>query len=52
MNELLREARAHNGIPNEGDYIRSNMVGYSYSITNGMDADHFGPSPSATVRRL
>ena len=36
--DLFREARAHNGVPNQGDYIRANMVGYSYSVATGTDA--------------
>lgn len=39
VEQLVESAYAHNGIPNEGDYIRSNMVGYSFQFTTGSDAN-------------
>ena len=36
--DLFRQATAHTGVPNEGDYIRANMTGYSTAVTTGEDS--------------
>lgn len=35
---LFQQARAHTGVPTEGDYIRANMASHSSSVTTGEDA--------------
>ena len=39
VSALILQAYAHTGVPYEGDYIRANMVGYSWSVTTGSDAE-------------
>ena len=35
--EVLAKAWEHNGTPNEGDYIRHNQIGHSYTTVSGED---------------
>ena len=39
VSAAITQACAHTGLPNEGDYIRANMLGYSWSLTTGSDAN-------------
>lgn len=34
---ILSEAWKHTGVPNEGDYIRHNQIGYDYTTVSGSD---------------
>ncbi len=39
VSDLIARARAHTGVPYEGDYIRANMLGYSWTVTTGSDGE-------------
>ncbi len=41
IGDLFDEARAHTGVPNEGDYINYNYSGYSGSLSYYTYSDHY-----------